>query len=647
MLRAKGHVFPHEGNKLWPLPADYPNLSVGGRRLARANACRMQQTPELAVHAWNFFCHHYLRPWRQPDGELYNPCFYEEVLPPAVYHRRMIWGFEKFARDAEAFPRGGGKTTNATSYALWKLITVPQWMVASYQAKFKPLVVRFADKLKTQIESNPRIGEDFGDLKPRKGSGAWSNDYIRLANFASWSGFSIDGKLRGPRASFILVDDVEYDPEGGRIPTPEDIEAVKHKITVVLSPMLRWGCHMAIIGTLFHSRCLLAQILRNDDPDSPDFDARFASTEAGGVWRKVHFGWEDEHGRNLWPEMYTPEFLEQQRILLGPAGFSSEYANKPISAGDAAFHINATLNEYTVEDYDDDTYEQPFTSDAIVRWAECSGSAPVETHEKTRKWRDHVAEMFRAITVDPIRNPSATSDYAVICVGGVDSRNDLWLLDMWVGKYVGAGQPATNTNLCRLLWTYIVKWRPYIVGIESVGFTEEFYHQADQFQSKLIDTIGYAPQCVPLRPPTNLAKGQRINRLGWRFPYGKIKYPRDRAHETAWSVLYDQTSRFTEDLGNLPHDDAIDTVEMLQQVFKGRKGVVPPASVAQTPVERFLDGERTVPGTDIPLLTPYHLMTADLPTLDRILDAARKHRDFADDSDGDAGYEETEFGEIT
>jgi hypothetical protein len=631
--KTRGIVFPREGNPLWPLPLDYDDLTARGQRDARVNACRMQQTPELAVHAWSFFCRWYLAPRFDDDGStLSNPGFYEVYAPPGPIHFQMIRWLEAYKRVGMAFPRGGAKSTTAYSYILFKLLTNEQWKCNTYVSKAIPFIIRLMDMVKTQIEFNREIVDDFGTLKPRRGVGSWSNSYVRLMNFSSLAAWSIDGKLRGPRADLNILDDVEQDPEGGKLPAAEEIEALKHKILRVLLPMLRFDSHMAVIGTLFHQRSFINHLLDNDK-ESPDYDERFASTSDGGTWHKVKFGWCDSKGNSLWPEVFTPEFVEERRRELGPAIFASEYENRPVSLEDCVFELTREKHSYSITDADDKLQSEPLLSDATVEWNEVSGTSNLTVHPRTAKYGELATSMVRAITIDPIRRASAASDFAAIAVGGMDTRNDLWLLDLFAAK-------KNNVDVCQVLWQLVLKWRPLVIGVEDTGFAEEYFHQSTQLNDWLLEELGYVPTLLPIKPPSNIDKGRRIRRLEWRYAWGKIKYPWHLQHTGAWPLLFDQTLRFTEDLANLKHDDCIDAVEMLQTVFKGRKAVALPGPSVETPADLFVEGERYHDQSDMPLLYPSDLGHLSPEQGRRVLATARD--DFfrlRDESDSETDHE--------
>ncbi|KKK67196.1 hypothetical protein LCGC14_2956490, partial [marine sediment metagenome] len=369
MKRARGEVFPLVDNSWWPLPPDYPDLSSEGKRLARVNACRMQQTPELAVQGWLFFTNQYLRPWVDADGLEFNSGFYEEWKKPAQIHLEMIRRFEAYLRSLTIFPRGGAKTTTGISYVLWKLLTNPQWLCNVYMSKFNPLIRRLFDKVKTQIESNPRILADFGKLAPKRGKGVWSSDYIRLTNFSSLAGFSIDGKLRGPRATGLAwIDDIEQDPEGDKIPSTEAIEAIIQKVVQIIIPTLLPEVPLGVTGTLFHLRSFASYVRLSEEPGTPDYDPRFASVKKGGTWHKVVYGVKDAEGRSTWPELYTDAYCRQMYIELGPARYAAEFENRPMSTQGCVFTLKHKEHEYTLEQPDEQMYLAPFESKARVHW---------------------------------------------------------------------------------------------------------------------------------------------------------------------------------------------------------------------------------------------------------------------------------------
>ena len=620
MQRAHGELWPRENNPYWPLPADYGDhaFSKEGRRLARVNACRLQQTPELAVQAWDYFCSYYLRPH---SG--YDPMFYEDWVPPAAIHTHMVYWFEKWPFTAMAFPRGGGKTTTIRSYALFKVLTNWQFFVNLYVSKYDPFVAEAMDIFKTQLTENRRLMEDFGVLAPKRGQGVWRATSIRLNNGARIRLWAIDGALRGARGHFNNADDIEKDPDTEH-PDADTITKLKRKFLKVLLPTLRYAgssdadrySSMALTGTMIHQQCLLSHVLSCDDKASPDYDTQFLSVENGGFWKKCNLGQvRDAEGHSVWPEMWSDDALKTKERMMGFSEWSSEYGGDPVSPESPLFILEPQKHEYWIDDVDDYTLLDPFHSRSTVTWGLCSGMKDVHVEPQSQSWAEKVFSLNRIITVDVAKGLQAHHDFSVVHVLGMDHNNDLWSLDLWQDR-------VSDSVLIDKIWEYAMRWQVQTIGIEAVGLQEQYFHAAQEKATIMLEALGWVPSMRPITHGT-VGKGPRIKRLEWRFNYGRIKYPGHRRRQPPYDQLYAQTVRFTEDLGNLKHDDLIDTTEMGQTLLKGQRGAMPMAVTPATPIERMLAGETVIPGTEVPL---WSLVDKTKLTTDQFNQLARERR---------------------
>lgn len=68
---------------MYPLPPDYLELDEEAQRIARVNACRLQETPEDLVQAWSFFRSWYFR--QLPPGK-----WYKRYKPSPAMHYDLI-----------------------------------------------------------------------------------------------------------------------------------------------------------------------------------------------------------------------------------------------------------------------------------------------------------------------------------------------------------------------------------------------------------------------------------------------------------------------------------------------------------------------------------------------------------------------------
>lgn len=638
-------VFPRENNPFWPLPADYQTLTTQGRRLARLNACCMQSDPDLAVHAWDFFCDYYLK----PDPETgWNPMWYQRYLPPAPIHYHMIRWFESYDQVGIGAPRSSAKSTTTRSYCLWKVLTNPQFDVNLFVSKHNPFIPRAFDAFKIQIAHNQRIVDDFGELKPSRGDGLWSSDAIRLRNYSSLCGFSMEGRKRGQRGSFNVCDDVEQDPKESTN-SEQKIAELKKTILQVIVPMLDEGCRMAVVGTLLHRRSFLNNVLRHLPTDDLDYDERFSDK----YWFKIIIPAVDTEGRNAWPEKYTPEYLQRKRNAMGYSLFSAEYLNEPVSAEDRILDIQPVKHEYSLENQDDAALDTPFKSNAIVHWHEAATKDSEDSFKpRVMPWSEFLESKIRLrfVTVDFARETKPESDLSAVHVIGQDDRDDLWSLDLWSGK-------VRYAELENIIWRMAYKWKAHFVAPEDVALQDALCEAVARARDKYAKAYGWAPQVRPFKVPHDKSKGQRIQRLEWRFNRGKIKFPGFRTLERPYANLYRQIRDFTEDLANLPHDDELDTLGMSSYLLKGGRPGGLDYHSPETPLDMIKAGESFIPGTDISLGSFIDIRQLDPRTVEEIISMRRQEHmealetdyrrvndpEFEWDIDPDEEYEEEDY----
>ena len=149
-------------NAFHPLPEDYPQLSHDGQRQARVAVIRRQDTPEHLVEAWVLFRNLYLRPRKE--------AFYSGGFKSSPdFHYDMIRDLGQYARNAQAAPRGFGKSiVVGMEVPLLLSIARPYYSIAIAMSTDKLIEGRF-DKLSIELTENPWIREDFGVLRPKRG----------------------------------------------------------------------------------------------------------------------------------------------------------------------------------------------------------------------------------------------------------------------------------------------------------------------------------------------------------------------------------------------------------------------------------------------------------------------------------------------
>ena len=98
------HYVKYQPYSLYPLPEDYEDLTFEGQKAARLAVLHRQDTSQHLVEAWNFFRRVYL-------GGV-GPLFYKNGFEESPdFHYQMVYDLGKYARNADAAPRGSAKST--------------------------------------------------------------------------------------------------------------------------------------------------------------------------------------------------------------------------------------------------------------------------------------------------------------------------------------------------------------------------------------------------------------------------------------------------------------------------------------------------------------------------------------------------------
>lgn len=577
--------FSPTDNPMWPLPRDYEELDTSGQKLARLNVVFNRSTPADDVTSWAFFRNYYLNheqaawfdSWRDPA-----PGHFEWAHICARYERVMI-----------AAHRGSAKSTIFSGeFILRDLLTRPNSKTALVNATMPKITDRFEDLMR-QIEHNERILEDFGTLKPdRYKGGLWNHQLLVLRNGAKLQGFSVESKgIRGIRPHRIVVDDPEYDPKEGT-----SIEKIIAKMDTLLFsellPSLRPGCRLHWIGTPISARLFLWRMIEGG---MGGLDPRL---DPARWFRRVYPGLADDTDdvSAFWPSENPPERIREMRREMGTR-WGPEFLCRPSEGIEKPLIIVPDLHYYGVTSGDPILNQTPLADNSVVTYGECTpdDAGGVKTVRKTSTAGDLYRGMLRFVTVDAIRNPSPTSDWAAIHTMGVDGVGAIWSLDLWLGK-------VTYGPLARKLWEYVHKWRPRAVGVESYAMELHLYNEIKESAERFAQEFGWVPQIKPIRYPQGVKKEDRIQGLGWRFRRGLVKLPSWKLCEMPYSMLLHQIQNFTPDGTGLDHDDAVDSLAMAQEMVPANASVTSEDPIERTLLSLMRSGEKYLaPG--IPLLT--------------------------------------------
>ncbi|MBQ0167254.1 MAG: hypothetical protein KBT02_09125 [Treponema sp.] len=297
-----------------------------------------QKRIKKAETDFGFFCRYYLSDYFYEDAAEYqkvlydvanNRCLSEDLvdrLKPFVRgkYQGLLKPTERLAGAMFVEPREHGKTVRwSFAYVLWCAITK--------RARYVLLIGASGDaagenlqNIKTEIEENERLLEDYGELKGE----TWTNSKLELKNNtciqAKGSGASMRGtRFRQWRPDLIVIDDVLKDDA---INSPTQRNKIHRWLKRVVFNLGK-SAFIIWVNTIFH----------NDDPIS----RLCRELEAGDLvnWICVRLSCIREDGTPLWPEYWDIQSLEDKKKTIGVSAFSTEYMNEPLSDEERIIHI--------------------------------------------------------------------------------------------------------------------------------------------------------------------------------------------------------------------------------------------------------------------------------------------------------------------
>ena len=116
-------------NPFYPLPTDYPDLSMEGQRQARINACRLwtakdrnpQEIAEAFAASMRFFDMWYLHADKESD---FDPLFYDDdPLETPEFHYDILKQWAGSPRNICIAPRGSAKSFLVRKACLLRMIS--------------------------------------------------------------------------------------------------------------------------------------------------------------------------------------------------------------------------------------------------------------------------------------------------------------------------------------------------------------------------------------------------------------------------------------------------------------------------------------------------------------------------------------------
>lgn len=436
-------------------------------------------------------------------------------------------------RRAIEAPRGHAKSTNftfkddlhAALYAYKHYILILS--DSSEQAE------GFLADIKTELEENAAIREDFGELEGK----VWKSSVILLSNGTKIEAIGSGKKIRGRRhkqwrPDLIVCDDLENDEN---VNTPEQRKKLRDWFYKAVSKAGDTYTDIVYIGTLLHFDALLANVAKNPSYKTVKYQGVISwaiNTELWDAWERIYTDLGNDARQEeakeffdanreamlegtavLWEEKLPYYDLMVIRISEGEASFNSEIQNDPIDPE------NATFREEWFDFWDDDGKIQPDFSDP--RFIFIGANDPSLGKNK----KSDTSSIF-AVAKD------TQSGYIYVLIADIEKRKP----DKIIEDAIEASR--------RLKRDYK---RPYYqFGVETVQFQ---YYFAEIMRQKSAEVGEYLP-ILEINSVQN--KDARIQSLQPFVKNGYIKF--SRKHKT----LYKQMTEYP--MGK--NDDGPDGLQM-------------------------------------------------------------------------------------
>lgn len=523
--------------------------------LDEVSECLPGSHKELGEHSLIYWIKHYLSAATQAFAEVH----YEvagHLQDPTPGKRLLL-----------LFPREHAKTTIITfAYILWcicynKKRNIVICSDAKIQAK------EFLRNLKTELETNQKLIDDFGDLVPqgnhmfddnkRALRGKWDETHIITRNQVQVKILSPGSQARGLNFNVYMEDP---DNPGQRITKPQrpdllvcdDIlndKWIKNRIqrdkieewffSPVFNAVDSEEGDIIVVGTVLHHDDLLSRIWKD--------------TERTGDWIKLKrpaCSFDSQSGEMtnvLWPGRWSAEKLAKRRREIGSLAFAREFLLNPTDEG-AQFFQHAWFEFYV-------------------------------DHTIPHQWYDGLAQQgFKAppqdlicvTAIDPAISVKDQADYTVVMtVGFSPSTRSYYVLDSLRGRISPEAQVREMIKQGKR-WDrsnnmggfghlgYVIETYAYQASIKY--WLKKFLKEENQFNAKLQERAEQqADKATRVSVMSPVAEQRRIY-----FPLGaklnEVDNQRELYHPQAW---------LQDELNDFPFGAYDDGVDAMQRAFSG------------------------------------------------------------------------------
>lgn len=265
----------------------------------------------------------------------------------------------KGSRQVVAAPRGHAKSTNLTFKDDLHAILYGYKHYILILSDSSDQAEGFLEDIKTELEDNGNIIQDFGQLK---GDKVWRTGTILTSTDIKVEAIGSGKKVRGRRhrnwrPDLIVLDDIENDEN---VNTSDQRKKLKNWFDKAVSKAGDTYTDIVYIGTILHYDSLLSAVLNNPRYKARKYRAVISEavhTELWEEWEGIYVNlFNEDHEEDarkfyeahkeemllgtevLWEEKLSYYDLMEIKVSEGEASFNSELQNDPLDPESATFN---------------------------------------------------------------------------------------------------------------------------------------------------------------------------------------------------------------------------------------------------------------------------------------------------------------------
>lgn len=403
-------------------------------------------------------------------------------------------------------PRGHLKTTLTVAYVLWRIYRNPDIRILVATAT-KDLSLQIVKQAKQLLENEtlqeevwnirPHIDgaliptmdrgqtyrrrrqaiedliEDNADTQAADKKIVWRADAVqvirrKMCKEPTLQATSVGSNITGMHFDLIILDDIINDDTTATAEKMEKTLEWARDVESILDPPQSVLC--GHLGT-FEMREIVGdeQIVVGTRYAKGDFyeylEQNQEELEYSIFKRNIYKNGKDDSDGFIFPEKFTPIYVDRLKKRLGTRRFGSQYLNAIITAEEQILHSEN------------------------ITWYASNSVEVIDRKVRISVPGGEVIDIFPFLVVDPAISQKKTADNSVVMVGGIDYNRNLYIIDMFVGK-------VTPDNLVKEIFRLADKWQVRAAHVEVVSFQQALIYMIRQkFQEyRPIALIEYRPK---------------------------------------------------------------------------------------------------------------------------------------------------------